>query len=76
MAWICKRAGVRKFSFHAIRHFVACHLEDSGKASLKDIQRLLGHQHFTTTEIYLKSLRSDLEHLVEAMPFLLIHSAH
>ena len=39
---------------HEIRHARATELEESG-ASIKDIQRYLGHASLTTTEIYLHS---------------------
>ncbi len=53
---LCKKAGVKPFGFHAIRHRVASILQDSGKASIREIQRFLGHQRITTTEAYLHDL--------------------
>lgn len=44
------------FGFHALRHFVASHLADSGKVSTKAIQGLLRHKNLKTTEIYLHSI--------------------
>ncbi len=38
---------------------MALRLDDSGKASLTDIQKILGHENATTTDIYLKGLRGD-----------------
>ena len=55
MKSLCRRAGVRYFRFHALRHFGASIL-DHGKARLGSIQRILGHEHRTTTEIYLHSI--------------------
>ncbi len=53
---LCKKAGVKKFGFHAIRHHVAMVLEDSGKANLREIQKMLRHKRPTTTDHYLKGL--------------------
>lgn len=52
---LCKRAGVRFFSFHALRHFGAS-LLDNINVGIGSIQNILGHEHRTTTEIYLHSL--------------------
>ena len=53
---LCKKAGVKKFGFHAIRHHVAMILEDSGKATMREIQKMLPHKRSTTTDNYLKGL--------------------
>ena len=55
MRTLCRKAGVRYFRFHALRHFGAS-LLDHGKASIGSIQRILGHQNRSTTEIYLHSI--------------------
>ena len=57
MPSLCKRAGVKPFGFHAIRHRVAAILMDSGKATLGDIQHFLRQRRATTTEFYLRSLK-------------------
>jgi integrase len=56
---LCSKAGVKVFTLKSLRHFVALRLDDSGKASLTDIQKLLGHEKATTTDTYLKGLRGD-----------------
>lgn len=56
---LCSKAGVKKFNFKSLRHYIALRLDDSGKASLTDIQKLLGHEKATTTDTYLKGLRGD-----------------
>ncbi len=56
MKGLCKRAGVKHFGFHNIRHFVATHLADSEKTSKKTIGGLLGHKNLQTTEIYIHSV--------------------
>lgn len=55
MAMLCKRAGVRHFGFHALRHFGASILERAN-VPIGSIQRILGHENRSTTEIYLHSI--------------------
>jgi integrase len=55
MATLCQRAGVRHFGFHALRHFGASVL-DRANVPLGSIQRILGHENRSTTEIYLHSI--------------------
>lgn len=52
MRSLCKKAGVRYFRFHALRHAGAS-LMDQFNIPLGSIQRILGHENRTTTEIYL-----------------------
>ncbi len=54
MKTLCKKAGVKYFRFHPLRHFGASMLEKEG-VSTRVIQDLLGHENRTTTEIYLHS---------------------
>ncbi|ABC77903.1 tyrosine-type recombinase/integrase [Syntrophus aciditrophicus] len=55
----CRMAGVRYFGYHALRHYGASRLANSG-VPITDIQALLGHQRPTTTDIYLQSIRKSL----------------
>jgi len=55
MTGLCKKAGVRSFQFHALRHSGAS-LMDSLGVPIGSIQRILGHEQRSTTEIYLQSL--------------------
>lgn len=64
---LCKRAGVKRFGYHALRRFVASVLMDSKKVSLKEIQMLLGHSNLTTTERYVYNLQDDLSATVEIL---------
>lgn len=52
---LCKKAGVKRFSFHALRHSGASIL-DNHNVPLGTIQKILGHENRTTTEIYLHSI--------------------
>jgi integrase len=60
MAKLCRKAGVKEFGFHAIRHHVASFVNDSGKATMKQIQKLLRHRRQSTTENYLHSMEWDV----------------
>jgi integrase len=55
METLCKKAGVRYFRYHALRHFGASVL-DNANVNIGSIQRILGHENRTTTEIYLHSI--------------------
>lgn len=52
---LCEKAGVRYFRFHALRHAGASIMENSN-VPIGAIQRILGHENRSTTEIYLHSL--------------------
>jgi len=58
---LCKRAGVRIFNTHSIRHLSASVL-DQNAAPLDFLQRLLGHEQRTTTEGYIHRLRKAKKH--------------
>ena len=53
---LCERAGVKRFTYHAIRALSATVLAGCN-IPIRDIQELLGHASLTTTEIYLRSIR-------------------
>ena len=55
MPGLCKRAGLKQYGFHHLRHFMATHLADSQKVSKKAISGLLRHKALGTTELYLGS---------------------
>ena len=67
MAELCKKAKVKEFGFHSLRHYLASILIDSGKATLRDTQNFLGHQRATTTDLYLKGLRPENNPIVEIL---------
>jgi integrase len=55
MKTLCKKAGVKYFRFHALRHSGAS-IMDSSNVPISSIQRILGHENRSTTEIYLHSI--------------------
>ena len=55
MKTLYKKAGVRYFRFHALRRFGASIL-DSANVNIDSIQRILGHENRSTTDIYLHSI--------------------
>jgi integrase len=55
MASLCRKAGVKPFGFHALRHSGAS-IMDSLNVPIGVIQRILGHENRQTTEIYVHSI--------------------
>jgi integrase len=55
MKTLCKKAGVTYFRYHPLRHAGAS-IMDNNNVPMGSIQRILGHEHRTTTEIYLHSV--------------------
>jgi len=60
LARLCEKAKVRSFTFHCLRHLSASIMADAG-VPITTIQKILGHQRATTTDIYLKSIHTHLE---------------
>ena len=58
MGTLCKKAGVKYFRFHPLRHFGASLLLKEG-VDRKTIQELLGHANIKTTDIYLHSFEGS-----------------
>lgn len=64
----CKKAGVRQFTYHSLRHYYAVLMDEKG-LSHTEIQLLLGHKRPSTTDVYLKSLteaKPEAARLVDA----------
>ena len=57
----------KKFGFHAIRNHVAMILEDSGKATLREIKKMLRHQRPTTTDKYLEGLSPAMKKVADIL---------
>lgn len=66
MMTLCQKANVRYFRYHALRHFGAS-LLDSASVPIGSIQRILGHENRTTTEIYLHSIGNSEEQAIEVL---------
>lgn len=64
---ICRELEIPIFGFHALRHRAASILNDSGKASMKEIQLLLGHDRQTTTETCLDHVSATLQSASEIL---------
>lgn len=63
---ICRRAGIRRSTVHALRHSFGAHLRMAG-VSLADIADLLGHKDLATTQIYAKVQQEHLRAAVSKL---------
>lgn len=66
MNTLCEKANVKRFGFHAIRHLSAVILYKEGE-EISTIQKILQHQHATTTDRYLVSLGLEKGRLRKAV---------
>ena len=64
---LCKKAEVKSFGFHAIRHHVASLINDSGKAGTKAVQEFLRHRRQSTTDRYLHTMSRVIKQAVEIL---------
>lgn len=56
MRTLCRKAGVKYFKFHALRHSGASVMASDPTVDIGSIQRILGHESHKTTQIYLHSI--------------------
>lgn len=68
---ICRRAGIKPATVHALRHSFGAHLRMAG-VNLADIADLLGHKDLATTQIYAKVLQDHLRQVVSKLTPLVI----
>lgn len=66
MKTLCKKAGVKYFRYHALRHSGASIMADNPNTTIGSIQRILGHESQRTTERYLHSINEAEREAIEA----------
>jgi integrase len=66
MRTLCKNAKVKHFSFHCFRHFGASLLSKRGVGTT-EIQKILGHERATTTDLYLRSLGDGAKEAIKKL---------
>ncbi|MGD9949832.1 MAG: tyrosine-type recombinase/integrase [Desulfobulbus sp.] len=67
---ICKKAGVKPFGFHGIRHLFASILA-AQNVPLVEIQYMLRHTSLATTQRYIHRLKKENREVLAALPGLL-----
>jgi integrase len=67
---ICRRAGIKDFHFHDLRHTFASHLVMAG-VDITTVSKLLGHKSLTMTLRYAHLAPSHLAEGVKKLDFLL-----
>lgn len=65
---LCKKAGVKPFGLHGIRHLFASILASNPNVPLVEIQRMLRHTSLNTTQRYVHSLQEENRAVLSALP--------
>ena len=63
---LCKKAKVKRFTFHNLRHYSASKLANAGVA-ITDIQEILGHTRPTTTDNYLQAIKGSVRNAIDKL---------
>jgi len=66
MRTLCRRAGVKYFRYHTLRHLGASLMAQSG-VPIRTIQEILGHEKMSTTEIYLHNITGAEINAIETL---------
>jgi len=67
MPALCRKANIRRFGFHALRHFGATYLAHQKNIPYKTISALLRHRSLATTEAYLHSIEESQKAAVKKL---------
>jgi integrase len=67
MRRICRRASVRHYTYHCIRHFAASYLYHKEKRPLPEVSKLLRHTNYQTTERYLQLVDPNLRETIRLL---------
>jgi integrase len=74
LAKLCKKAGLRKITWHVLRHTFASQLAMRG-VPMPTVQALLGHAHITTTMRYTHVAPSSLRTAIDMLnPKTMLHA--
>lgn len=65
MKTLCEKAGVKRFSYHSLRHSGASIMANEN-VPIGAIQNILGHENRSTTEIYLHSIGNTEKDAISA----------
>jgi integrase len=64
---LCEKAGVEKFGFHGMRHLFASTLA-ARNVPLVEIQYMLRHAHLTTTQRYIRRIKTKNREVIASLP--------